>query len=106
MFKTKKLQKLCENQAEMVKALGPITARKLRARLSDLQAAANLIEIRRGRPHRLKGEFDRCVAIDLSGGARLVIEPISPPDTSSPDGVPDLAQIDTVLVVFVGDYHD
>jgi len=74
-FKTAALRKCCENDRTMQRKLGPDGARKLRARLADLRAASSMAEIRRGRPHPLIGKLGGCLALDLDGGRRLVIEP-------------------------------
>ena len=88
----------------MGKELGAKSARKLRARLADLRAAANVSQVKRGRPHPLKGKFDGC--LDLDSGHRLVIRPVDNPPPTRPDGGLDWSQVEAVLVTYIGDYHD
>lgn len=51
-FRDKKVRLLCESQATAVKKLGDACARKLRARLDDLEHAASVAELVAGNPHR------------------------------------------------------
>jgi toxin HigB-1 len=84
------------------------SARKLRARLDDLIAAANLGYVQKlpGRFHGLSGRRTGQFALDLHGGCRLVIEPANAPLPSRPDGTLDFSRETTIEVVYVGDYHD
>ena len=105
-FANDKLRQLCEQDKKMMKELGKKSAKKLKARLADIQAAENVRELRRGRPHPLQGDFDGCLGIELDGGHRLVIESaVQPPPDLEAGGI-DWANVTAVRVVFVGDYHD
>ena len=81
-------------------------AKKLRARLADLDAAENLDQVRVGRPHWLKGDFAGCLSLDLDGGRRLVIKPANNPLPVLPDGSVDRCQVTRVRVEYIGNYHD
>ena len=89
----------------MIKELGPKGAKKLKARLADLQAASNMAQVRRGCPHPLSGVFQGCIGLDLDGGRRLVVEPMADPPPMLPDGGLDWTNVDAVRVVFIGNYH-
>lgn len=105
-FLTDKLQKLCENQRIMVKELGAPCAKKLKTRLSDLQAAEVMEDIVAGRPHPLEGDRLGQFAVDLHGGDRLVFESADEPVPTSDDGSIAWKQVTKVRIVFIGDYHD
>jgi proteic killer suppression protein len=90
----------------MNKQLGKSGAKKLRARLADLQAAANMTQVKRGRPHLLEGRFKGCIALDLDGGKRLVLEAANEPNPRRDDESIDWSRVTTVRIVFIGDYHD
>jgi toxin HigB-1 len=105
-FSDSKLQKLCEQQAIAQKKLGKDCARKLRSRLSDLEAATSVQDLVAGRPHPLKGDRLGQFALDLQGGKRLVFEPANDPIPYQEDGSIHWAQVTDVRIVFVGDYHD
>lgn len=108
LFGSKELEKLCHDDKNAMRSLGAPCARKLRARLDDLSAAASLGHVVKlpGRFHALtrdrKGQF----ALHLQDGCRLVIEPIGNPLPCRADGSLNLEKITTVRVVYVGDYHD
>jgi len=57
-FKNKKFQKTCNSEKKLLQAYGKNCARKIRARLDDLQAALNLAVFKTlpGRCHELKGD--------------------------------------------------
>ncbi|MBH2018499.1 MAG: killer suppression protein HigA [Burkholderiales bacterium] len=105
-FKDKKVRELCEKQAVAVKKLGPVCARKLRSRLDDLEAAAQVTDLVAGNPHPLKGDRDGQFAVDLAGGFRLVFEPDHSPVPLRPDGGIDWSQVSIVCIEYIGDYHD
>jgi toxin HigB-1 len=105
-FSDSKLQKLCEQQAIAQKKLGKDCARKLRSRLSDLEAAASVRDLVAGRPHPLRGDRLGQFALDLQGGKRLVFEPANDPIPYQEDGSIHWTQVTDVRIVFVGDYHD
>ena len=106
LFTDKRLESLCLSQRQMTKQLGGKGARKLRARLADLQAAAAVSQLVAGKPHPLKGDRAGQFSIALDGGRRLVFEPAHLPPPQHPDGSIDWRQVRAVRVVFIGDYHD
>ena len=106
LFKDRKLEGICRDEKRMVRQLGPGSARKLRARLKDLSAAANMEEIRVGRPHRLSSDFRDSVALDLDKGMRLVLEAADDPAPRREDGGIDWASVTRGRIVFIGNYHD
>jgi proteic killer suppression protein len=104
-FKDDDLRGLCQDPKVMQKKLGAPCATKLRARLADLMAAASMTEVKRGRPHPLKGDLSGCMALDLHGGNRLVIEPADNPVPSNADGSTNWSSVTSVTIVYIGDYH-
>jgi len=108
LFASKKLEKLCHDDDLATSTLGALSARKLRARLDDLIAAAILDYMRKlpGHFHALSKERAGQFALELHGGCRLVIAPANVPLPTLPDGAVDLSRVSTIKVVYVGDYHD
>jgi proteic killer suppression protein len=104
-FASKKLAKLCSDSREAVKVLGADSARKLRARLADLQAADTVSELVAGRPHPLTGKRAGQFALDLAGGQRLVFQPKRAEAAKAAAAV-DWKRVTAVEIVFIGDYHD
>ncbi len=104
-FSSPDLQKLCEQQKAMTKQLGDNCSRKLRTRLADLRAAANMAELSSGHPHPLKGDRIGEFALDLHGGVRLVFEPANHPIPVREDESIRWESVTKVRIVFIGDYH-
>ena len=105
-FKDKKIRQLCEQQAAAEKKLGAACARKLRLRLSALEAASCVSELVAGNPHPLKGDRTGQFALDLAGGMRLVFAPDNSPCPTHPDGGIDWARVTAICIEYIGDYHD
>ncbi len=104
-FASKKLEKLCSDSREAMRILGADSARKLRARLADLQAADTVSELVAGRPHPLTGKRAGQFALDLAGGQRLVFQP-KRAGPAKAAGAVDWKRVIAVEIVFIGDYHD
>lgn len=104
-FASKKLEKLCSDSREATKVLGTDCARKLRARLADLQAADTVSELVAGRPHPLTGNRAGQFALDLAGGQRLVFQP-KRGGAAKASTTLDWKRVTAVEIIFIGDYHD
>jgi proteic killer suppression protein len=105
-FKDRKLREICEKQAVADKKLGSACARKLRTRLSDLDAATCVTDLKAGRPHPLTGDREGQFALDLTGGWRLVFAPANDPVPRKADNAIDWSLVTIVSIEFIGDYHD
>ncbi len=105
-FRTRKIKRLCECRAQAQRVLGEASAKKLWARLSDLEAAASVAELFAGRPHPLVGDRLGQFALDLSGGRRLAFSPDHEPVPVGADGAVQRDQVTRVCIEFIGDYHD
>lgn len=99
---------MCHDDKLATRTHGAPSAKKLRARLDDLNAAANLSYMRKlpGRFHGLTGDRDGQYSLELHGGCRLVLEPANMPLPIRQDGTLDISKVTTVKVVYVGDYHE
>lgn len=105
-FAKPELRDICENFRAATKTLGAESARKLRSRLADIDAAESVSELVAGKPHPLKGTRAGQLSISLAGGMRLVIEPANDPIPKKNDGSVDWAQVTKVRVIEIEDYHD
>ena len=106
LFENSKIQKICEQKKEAEKKLGPICARKLRTRLSDLESASRVTDLVAGNPHPLKGDRAGQFALSLHGGYRLVFSPSNDPCPTTPDDAIDWDKVTIVCIEYIGDYHD
>lgn len=94
-YRTKKLEKECEQAQVAVRAYGERVAQALHQRIDQLRAADSvemLIQYRIGRCHSLKGDRDGQYAMDLGHPMRLVFEKVS-------------ASHVEVRIVEIEDYH-
>ncbi|QJD29064.1 type II toxin-antitoxin system RelE/ParE family toxin [Methylococcus geothermalis] len=105
-FRNKKVRELCECEAVARKKLGAECARKLRARLGDLQAAQSVTDLVAGNPHRLTGDLAGQYAVNLAGGWRLTFTPANDPVPCHADGGIDWRVVTIVCIEYIGDYHD
>jgi proteic killer suppression protein len=106
VYDNKDLEKLCLTDRLQKKQLGQAGARKLRARLADLMAAARVSDLIAGHPHPLTGDRAGQSSLRLDGGRRLVFEPEHDPFPLRDDGSLDWSQVTAVRILFIGDYHD
>jgi toxin HigB-1 len=106
-FKNNHLKELCENSRYAKRELGEACAKKLHARIADIQAAANVTELIAGKPHPLTGKNDYMkYSIQLDGGNRLVFVPDLNPIPRRADGGIDWMLVTRVKVVDIGNYHE
>lgn len=107
-YEKEKLRALCNDDRLAKKKLGGPCAKKLRARLDDLDAASSLDDFRwlPGGCHELKGNRAGRLALDLAGGWRLVFRPEDDPVPTKSDGGLDWKGVTCIFVVAVEDYHD
>lgn len=103
-FKDKNIKDLCLVQALAVKKLGPKTARKLRARISDIEAADSVEELVAGGPHPLTGDRQGEFSLTLHGGFRLTFKSTKPIPLNE-DGSINWFAVTDVIIWFIGDYH-
>ncbi len=104
-YKNKKIRELCENRKKAEADLGSDCSRKLRTRLSDLEAAENVYELTAGRPHPLEPDSLREFSVDLSDGKRLVFKPDHEPIPLNEHNNTDWAKVTEIIIVYIGDYH-
>ena len=107
-FRTNKLQKVCSNERDGDRALGPQCAGKLRQRMVELQAAATLADISHLSParcHELSGDRAGQLSVDLKHPYRLLFIPANEPVPCKPDGGLDWAAVTEIEIVEIDDTH-
>ncbi|MHB1341365.1 MAG: type II toxin-antitoxin system RelE/ParE family toxin [Coriobacteriia bacterium] len=106
-FTTKRLAALLSSDKERTRTYGSDAAKALARRLRQLTAAADLDTMRTlpGRCHELQGHRNGQLAIDITKGLRLVIEPAHDPPPCKPDGGLDWTAITAIRILEVTDYH-
>ncbi len=107
-FKTKKLQRICNNTDEANKKLGPKMARKLQQRLMELKAAFCLDDISKVPPprcHPMSGNREGQMSVDLEHPYRLLFIPANDPVPVTEDGGLDWARVTKIEIVEITDTH-
>lgn len=107
-YTSKRMQAMCTAERQMVKTLGRPMANRLMQRLTELEAAETLEDMRRlpgARCHELKGERAGQLAVDLVHPRRLVFRPQHDPIPVKPDGGMDWTRVSTIIVLEIVDYH-
>lgn len=97
-----------ENPKLAVKAFGAESAKKLKTRLDDLDAAQSMQDMRQvpGHWEELKNDRAGQFSARLHGGWRLIVKPQKQPPPTKPDGGLDWHAIDAIHIIEVADYHD
>jgi plasmid maintenance system killer protein len=108
LFRSRKLERLCNDDRLAQREWGKPQATQLARRLDDLKAARCLEDLRHapGGLHELKGDRAGQLSMSLKGGDRLVFEPSQEPRPLKADGGLDWNQVTAIRVVEVGNYHD
>ncbi len=108
LYKNRKLEKICNDSKEMLKACGKIRARILQQRLSDLDAAPSLQDMTMlpGHCHELTGDRKGQLAVSLDQPYRLIFEVADDPVPRKPDGGLDLPSVTKIRILDIDtDYH-
>ena len=107
-FRTRKLQKVCNNTKLSKKELGHEMARKLQQRLMELKAASCLDDISRVPPprcHLLTGDLDGQLSVDLKHPYRLFFIPANDPIPVAEDGGLDWSKVTEIEIIEIDDPH-
>ena len=105
-FATSQLQKTMSSSSALSRRYGALGARKIQGRLSQLEAADSLADMRSlpGRWHELTGDRAGHLAADLHQPFRMILRPAEPVPRTD-DGGLDWARITTVIIAEIADYH-
>ena len=106
-FTDKKLEKLANDDRKILKELGKIRATILRRRLTQLEDAITLEEVRNlpGNYHELKNDRKGQWSCDLDQPYRLVFTPHENPIPINADGQYIWLEITGVEVIEIINYH-
>jgi toxin HigB-1 len=100
-FLNEALKEICEQQRAGDFTLGSETARKLRARLADIQAATDMSDLPVGQPTENPWRPER-LAIMLSNASRLEVEVANRPVPKNRDGTVQWVKVTKIQIVAVG----
>ncbi len=109
VFTNTKLQKECNEAKLLVKKHGPIRAKLLQKRLTELRAAVVLEDIFRmpqARCHELRGNRKGQLSVDLDHPYRLIFESADEPVPTKPDGGLDWTLVKTIRILGIEDTHE
>ena len=107
-FLNQKDKAFFENSKQVVKMYGAESAKKLKTRLDDLDAAQSMEDMSQlpGHWEELKRDRVGQFSARLHGGWRLIVKPQIDPPPTKPDGGLDWRAIDAIHIIEVMDYHD
>jgi len=106
-YKTRKLKQLLADPKKLNKQFGQL-ARKINQRIAQLSAVNNLAEMRTlpgARCHELSGDYQGCLAVDVSVNYRLIFAPDHDEEPRKPDGGLDWASVTIIEIQEITDYH-
>lgn len=105
-FPSSRLRKLCASRQSLVRKFGSEGARKIQQRLSLLEAADTLEDLRvlPGRCHELGADRKGQLALDLHQGFRLVFCPAGDWRRKN-DGGLDWSSVSAVEVIEISDHY-
>ena len=107
-FSTAKLAKLCNSEKKLRGEFGPRMAAVIQQRLTELQAAETLEDLRHlpgPRCHELTGNLSGHLAVDLVHPQRLLFTANHDPLPERESGGLDWGAVTAVLIVGITDYH-
>lgn len=106
-YKTKKLEKRLTDPRELNKNFGQL-ARKINQRIAQLTSVNNLAEMRTlpgARCHELSGDYQGCLAVDISMNYRLIFSPDHKEAPQKQDGGLDWTSVTIIEIQEITDYH-
>jgi proteic killer suppression protein len=106
-FRTRKLQRICNSQAELKRHFGDM-AEVIMNRLQVLARANHLGQVPHTKPtrrHQLSGARREQFAVDLLHPYRLVFRPDHNPLPQRLDGGVDLNAVIAIEIIEIIDYH-
>lgn len=108
-FQTSADQKLFSDSGNLRKKFGTEQANLIRRRLSQLENANTLADLRtlpQLRCHELRNNRDGQLSVDVKHPYRLLLLPDHDPVPQKPDGGLDWNQVTAVLIVGIVDTHE
>ena len=109
LFRSKKLQKECNDSVKLKRRYGERQARLIRQRLDELQAAPALEIMRsllQARCHELKANRLGQLSVDLDHPYRLVFVVANDPVPRKADGGLDWNEVTAIEIIGVEDTHE
>lgn len=106
-FTSERLRDECNDSKTRARRYGKQGGKRLGQRLDDLDAAANLEDVRSlpGKLHELKGDRKGQLAMTVDGSKRLILEPVDPDLARKPDDGLDWTLVTAIRILGIEDYH-
>lgn len=107
-FGTRKMQRDCSSEKAMRAKWGVNNARKMMLRLTEMEGADTLEDLRRlpqARCHEYSGGRKGQLSVDLADPYRLIFEPDHDPLPTKDDGGLDWTRVTRVRILAVLDPH-
>jgi proteic killer suppression protein len=104
-YASKIIKRLCEEGKHQRKHLGEKRAKRLRARIKELQTVENVAKLQYGNPHALTEDRAGQYSVDLDGPMRLLFKPTDQPPPNLLSGGIDWQKVCTVCILEIEDTH-
>jgi len=108
LFRTRKMQKRMNSQAELIRKYGKENARIVMRRMMVLHAAECLADVPQRPPercHSLCGKRKGQYAVDAKQPYRIIMEPANNPIPLLEDGSIDTRSVTSIMILKIKDYH-
>ncbi|WP_141336745.1 hypothetical protein [Paenibacillus sp. tmac-D7] len=105
LFRNEKEREFYQSEKLLRKEYGEL-ARAITKRLIHLKSFESVgafLEKGLGKPHLLTGDYDKCIAVNISPNYRLILEPMY--DTDTDFSKLNLYAVKVVTILEVKDYH-
>ena len=102
-FRSKSIQKVCEDSKNAVTKYGAARAKALQKRLADLRAVDHVGELTAGKPHPLINDRQGQFVVNLDRSSRLVFRSRMLSESLAPVNWTEVTEIEIMEIV---DYHD
>lgn len=108
LYATDRLRNSLWDDRQLLREGGRARLRRLRERLTDLEAAASLAFMKQlpGHCEELKGDLKGQLSIRLEGPYRLLFEVADEPAPVKEDGGLDWSLVTSIRILRIEDYHD
>jgi proteic killer suppression protein len=106
-YASSRIEKICTDEKQARKKLGPIVAQALKDRLDQMADVETLENLRflPGGWHELAGDRKGEIACSLSGRVRLIFIPANNPRPIKPDGGLNWSKVTAIMNLEIVDYH-
>lgn len=102
-FENKQLRALCERENRAKAVLGDEVAKRLRARIADIDAASTYVDLVIGSPRIVEYKDRECLVISLTNDLHLIMIPNHRNNPVDTDGKLDWGRVRRLKLIEIGE---